>query len=63
MKKIKIHKGALIGRFFHDFNSAVRYYNKISETMRKRQCVVEVSMDNIPRYLIVGNSQLEAIKL
>ena len=62
-KKIKVKKGVLIGKFFHDFDDAVYYYNNLSTIERKMKCIVELHLDYIPRYLIVGNSQVEAFKI
>jgi hypothetical protein len=52
-------RGALIGKYFTSFNKAVVFYNKMSETMRKNQSVVEWPSGEC---MIVGNATIEALK-
>ena len=60
IEEIKIKKGALLGRYFKSLDKAVDYYNKMSKEMQERQSVIQFGDGQV---MIVGNSEIEAIRI
>ena len=60
MEEIKIKKGALLGRYFKSLDKAIDYYNKMSKEIQERQSVIQFADGQT---MIVGNSEIEAIKI
>ena len=56
---MKIKKGVLIGKYYKSFDMAVKAYEQMSDFMKKRKSLIQIG----DTFLIVGKSQIEAIKL
>lgn len=59
--KIKVRKGTLIGRYFKSLKQAEMFYNSVLPAVFKnRQSIIQFQSGEC---MIVGNDQIEAIKL